>query len=222
MDESTPARRRRYWVDPQLQAGFIARLFIVALLATVLAWTVFYWVWAPTLQSIDWGPTNQLPDQILRRATLRVLATTVVLVPAFFVLASVVGLVYSHRVAGPAHRLNRVLTALAEGEFIETGDLRRKDCLQDLSASVNVILTHLKRHRDEQRASIEAMRRELAEMESTAKAELSESETVRRHVTRLTQMADGLFARCGPGFLAPASSADSANVQPGAQPSGPS
>lgn len=198
MNKSPRTARRRYWVDTKFQAGLILRLFVVSIFATALAWAVFYNVWASMLECIDWSPGDPDPTELLRAANARVLATTLVLIPAFFVLAFIFGLIVSHRIAGPVHRLNRVLAAAAEGRLLEDAGLRREDSFQELCANVNKVLGRIRQERERVRGPLEAMRQELAEMHALTQATDMAPQAVRGHVQRLTEIAEECFANTEP------------------------
>jgi methyl-accepting chemotaxis protein len=67
--------------------------------------------------------------------------------------------VHSHRVAGPAFRLKRVIGDLASGRRGFRVKLRRKDYLKDVADSLNVLIEKI----EEKDAKINALSRELAE-----------------------------------------------------------
>ena len=194
MKGKSERRRKRYWLDPKLQAGFIIRLLLLcALLATILAWSVLYVVWAPLLDRIDWSASGAQPQELFVQAAARVLATTILLILAFSIVAFGVGLVFSHRVAGPAHRLSRLLRRAAEGQYDERATVRRKDCLQELVTAFNEMLDAMEKQSQERRVKLETVRRVLVKLEDLTRSPISDAETVRGHVALLERHVKDLW-----------------------------
>lgn len=189
MDESRHVPRRRYWINPRLQAGFIVRILLLcAVLATVLSWTVLYVVWTPLLEHLDWSGTGVRPEHVFTQAATRVLATTVLLVVVFSAIAFGVGLFFSHRIAGPAYRLSRLLQMVAQGRFDQRAHLRRNDCLQELVRSFNEMLDVMEAQSRERASKLLAMHEAIQELDGLTQMEGTDVEAVRECVARLTKL----------------------------------
>ena len=59
--------------------------------------------------------------------------------PVFFVIA-VFSLVFSHRIAGPIYRLERILDQLIRGEDVEHIRIRKNDELQGFAEKINKLI----------------------------------------------------------------------------------
>lgn len=64
----------------------------------------------------------------------------------------------SHRVAGPAYRITKCLQRMCEGAYDFSVTLRKKDYLKDVAASLNVLLSDLRKRQARTREALEAAR----------------------------------------------------------------
>lgn len=123
----TPQRRRRYIVDPSVQYRLIGLAVATWLVNTAFVFgAIFYLDAAPAGETF-----GAMPALLLMAAAL----TTVCLIVS-------VGsaLVLSHRIAGPAYRLQRSLHRVTAGDLDFRVALRRNDCFEDLSESFNEMI----------------------------------------------------------------------------------
>ena len=100
------------------------------------------------------GPESQ--------ATLQGTETTVLVLSAFMALVmalvlSLVGLLVSHRVAGPMRVLRGQLRQLAEGRFPHWRPLRSHDELRDVFAEFHATVDALRRREHEELAAVESV-----------------------------------------------------------------
>jgi methyl-accepting chemotaxis protein len=100
------------------------------------------------------GPESQ--------ATLQGTETTVLVLSAFMALVmalvlSLVGLLVSHRVAGPMRVLRGQLRQLAEGRFPRWRPLRSHDELRDVFAEFHATVDTLRRREHEELAAVESV-----------------------------------------------------------------
>ncbi|GAH88998.1 unnamed protein product, partial [marine sediment metagenome] len=63
------------------------------------------------------------------------------------VLIAVIGIFYSHRIAGPAYRIGQEIQRVLNGETGVNIRLRKKDKLKELAASVNALIEELDKKR---------------------------------------------------------------------------
>ena len=61
-----------------------------------------------------------------------------------FVLMMGLGILYSHRIAGPLHNLNNKMQRIADGEEPSAVNFRRNDQFQDLAESFNAMIATLR------------------------------------------------------------------------------
>ena len=96
------------------------------------------------------------------QATLQGTETTVVVLSAFMALVmalvlSLVGLLVSHRVAGPMRVLRGQLRQLAQGRFPRWRPLRSHDELRDVFAEFHATVDELRRRELEELAAVESV-----------------------------------------------------------------
>ena len=146
-------KRRQYLVNKPLQLNYAAILaFWVAITALATAFAMLcifrrYFPGDATTTSVDAEISQDLDRCLLVVATIIVLGGIITLIA---------GILLIHRIAGPAHRLERHLRLLAGGASPQElrMQLRKKDYLGDLTASFNLLVVAIGRERE--------MRREIA------------------------------------------------------------
>lgn len=145
--EAPRYRRRRWWIDSELQGAYLLHMLgvscVVGLAAVLL--TSHYWLGSEGAQE----PLLHLRGHLLHLG-LAMLGATLLIAPVTCVLLS-------HRVAGPAYRLRDAARRLAAGEWGCRIHLRRHDHLKPTAESINELAAKLAG-----RARDEAARREVA------------------------------------------------------------
>ena len=161
--------RTRYWVLPKLQARFVGWLVAIsAVVATTVAWTVLLVVWSPLGTQLAWTGGNVDPDKLFWDATLRVVLTTGLLVAIFAMVALLTGLVMSHKVAGPLHRMTMVAGQVSQGQYRQRVELRRGDYIQDFADKFNGMLDHVQGRIEQQQVVLTNLQLKLAELDNAA------------------------------------------------------
>jgi methyl-accepting chemotaxis protein len=143
---------------PRLQGRFVAWLVAgSALVATTVAWAVLLAVWSPLGSRLVWSGMESGADGLFMDASMRVLATTLTLVVIFGLVALVAGVLFSHRIAGPLHRIGMAAEEVAEGHFTVRVALRRGDYLHGFAEQFNDMLDCMERRfRAQQKAITQA------------------------------------------------------------------
>jgi len=139
MSTSGKLSRRIKVVDGRFQYRMIAISLSMILFGLLLfaGLTVLYYALA---QAAGRPPDPQILLVILPPLLLNDLAIMVV--------AIVIGLVMSHRIAGPVYRIAEDIDRVLSGERGVRVKLRRKDALEELAEKVNQLIEHV----DDQRA----------------------------------------------------------------------
>lgn len=132
-------KRKQYLVDPGYQLRFATQLFAtvlgVALLSALIATGI---LWTSLSQS-------DLEHQATFVASLVAVSTTLLVelliaIPIIFYL----GIRQSHRIVGPMNRIQRLLEAMAAGDYSQRLTLRPGDVLTDLAEAINRLADSLK------------------------------------------------------------------------------
>ena len=159
-------RRSRYLIDSDFQLRFVGGfllLILVAFLATSLLAALYYWGrymagenvfrefitvqrqvthvdsrGVRTTRTEDVPPVNRI-EIVLPPLLLNNLIT--------LALTAAVGVFYTHRIAGAAHRLETDIERTLAGERDVEVRLRKKDKLQRLARQVNRLIAELDRYR---------------------------------------------------------------------------
>lgn len=69
------------------------------------------------------------------------------------IVISVIGIIYSHRIAGPVYRMSRQLRRVLDGERGVHITLRKRDALHDLAARINSLIAEFDELREKNRSS---------------------------------------------------------------------
>ena len=143
-----PQRRRRYIVDPSVQYRLIGLAVATWLVnAAFVFGAIFYLDSTPALPDAP-------PALLLMAAAL----TTVCLIVS-------VGsaLVLSHRIAGPAYRIQRSLHRVTAGDLDFKVVLRRNDCFEELSESFNEMIDAIGARTEREIDTLRTVEKELPE-----------------------------------------------------------
>ena len=182
-EASTRDERTRYWVLPKLQARFIGWLAgISALAATTVAWAILLVVWSPLSDQLVWASNGLEPDALFWSACFRVLATTGLLIIIFGLVAFVTGLLISHRVAGPLHRMGLIASQVASGHYSERVQLRRGDYVPEFAQKFNEMLDHVEQRFRHQRVALSRLQSKLSDLEAAATNGASAPEEIDKSV----------------------------------------
>ncbi|MCX5692624.1 MAG: methyl-accepting chemotaxis protein [Candidatus Omnitrophica bacterium] len=127
-------RRRQYIIKKGLQFRYIGLVFGLALIASfVTGWTVFATGWhflGEKLASVY--PQGRLV-YVLRATNLALVRNLLLISPLIFIL----GLLFSHRIAGPVYRIGKTLEDITKGNLGLRIRLREGDELVDLADTIN-------------------------------------------------------------------------------------
>lgn len=143
-EENKPRpKRRRFLVDKPFQFHLIIYFVVLLVLGEVLSGLIFYLVAHREMTVGFYRAHSQLRsvwDLLMPAVIITELVTVVVIVAA----AGLFLAWYSHRIAGPLLRIERVSRAMAKGNFREEVRIRSEDSIQSLAESIgslNVYLT---------------------------------------------------------------------------------
>lgn len=141
-------KRRQLWVDPVTQLSLLKDLAITMMVGCVLALAIFHVVGeARTViaHAKDW--TEILFGWLYAAAMVAVAAGMVF----------IVGVFYSHRVAGPVIKLSRVAHEVSLGDLRDSATLRESDHLKTVARELNAIVERLTADARESRAIAELL-----------------------------------------------------------------
>jgi len=127
-------RRRQYIIKKGLQFRYIGLIFSLAFIASlVTGWTVFATGWhflGEKLSSVY--PQGRLV-YVLRATNLALIRNLLFISPLIFIL----GLLFSHKIAGPVYRIEKTLADISKGNLGLRIKLRKGDELVDIADTIN-------------------------------------------------------------------------------------
>lgn len=139
-------RRRTYLINPRFQWRFIGFMAIVSLLAISILFVsniLFFRNMEHEALSVGLTPDNPyfdfLQEQKAALSTLYFAVSALV-----FVVMMGLGILYSHRIAGPLYHLDRKMRRIADGEEPSPLNFRRRDQFAELAASFNAMIGKLR------------------------------------------------------------------------------
>ena len=139
-------RRRTYLINPRFQWRFIGFMATVSLLAISLLFVsniLFFRNMEHEALSVGLTRDNPYFDFLQeQKSALSLLYFTVS--GLVFVVMMGLGILYSHRIAGPLYQLDRKMRRIASGEEPSPLQFRRRDQFVELAESFNAMLVKLK------------------------------------------------------------------------------
>jgi len=119
-------------------------------------------------------------DEIQRTLLLTALAVTL--------LAMLLALYASHRIAGPLFRLRQTLKAMIEGDFSHQVEFRKRDAFQEFQSLVNLLserMAKLKHQAERDRELLKLLRGQVGELDALVRADDWKKEEIRRFVVQV-------------------------------------
>lgn len=136
---------RRYWVNPPFQARVILTMVLtglVVVLTTLATTNYFFYDLYQKGFAAGLSEENVFFTFIKNRQTF--MNQLMVGVSAFiFGIIMLMGMILSHRVAGPLYRLNKHMCDVANGKVSEPVAFRKSDFFQELATSYNAQYQYL-------------------------------------------------------------------------------
>lgn len=133
-------RRRTYIIKKGLQFRYIGIVFALSLLASIVTgYTVFATGWTLLGEKLaNVYPQGRLV-YVFRTTNLALLRNLLFISPFVFIL----GLLFSHKIAGPVYRIERTIYEIANGNLALRIKLRKGDELWDLADLINVMTENI-------------------------------------------------------------------------------
>ena len=139
-------RRRTYLINPRFQwrfIGFMATVSVLAISMLYVSNILFFRNMEHEALSVGLTPDNPYFDFLKeQKSTLSMLYFGVS--GLVFVLMMGLGILYSHRIAGPLYHLDRKMRRIAGGEEPSPLQFRRRDQFLELTESFNAMVGKLR------------------------------------------------------------------------------
>jgi len=134
-------QRRKYFIKRAFQLKYASVILFFIFITMVISSSAIYLAIFPFLSEklANVYPQARLVG-ILRNANMKAILSTAVILP----IAAWIGIILSHRIAGPWYRMEVILREIAEGSLISDVQLRKGDELQSLADAVNKVTSNLR------------------------------------------------------------------------------
>ena len=171
-------KRKQVFVLKKFQVRYIAAIllfmFIIAFIAGYTVYMTTYLEFGEKLAAVY--PQGLLLDIVQRVNT--VLFVRLLIISPIVVL---IGLVLSHRIAGPIVRIKKFLGRLNEGHFENELKLRDKDEMGDVADSLNLLVSRMREERYRRNELLDSLEKEAESLKGALSVgEYSEGEVAAR------------------------------------------
>ena len=140
-----PIRRKKYIIAYGFQFKYIGYILLFLYVGALVAgYTVYYTTWVTLGEKLaNVYPTGRLL-YIFRSANMTLLVRLLLITPLFVV----IGVVLSHRIAGPIYRIGLYVEALKKGDYSRALALRKRDEFKPLAQKMSELCYVLREERE--------------------------------------------------------------------------
>lgn len=142
MEKVPDKKRRSYWIDPHVQWAVIQKTLVMNASLVLLLWAAdkfFFFRMGKIGRDLGFPADHVYFSFLQEQADMKFWAfiwTSVII----SVVGTLIGLRFSHRLAGPIFRLKKELRRLNEGEKIEEIVLRDADFFREVVDELNLVV----------------------------------------------------------------------------------
>lgn len=144
---ATRKRRRKFrnlWLDSSYQGRYVGLLVLCSIVVMSCYLAVFYFFVRENFQMLlELAPSSGEVRDLIQRDWEQTLMSLVVLSGLFLISVAVVGLVISHKVAGPMFKIRQVCERINQGEKDLRIRLRPGDHFKDVAEYLNYTFDRL-------------------------------------------------------------------------------
>jgi methyl-accepting chemotaxis protein len=135
---------RNFLINPRYQAKYIFWISLTGLTLVIGNASVFYYYISQNYKIlVDMSPMEDDVKVQLHRELARIVLLLGSFSLVFVFVVSVIGLLYSHRTAGPLYHFKRVFKAIREGKLDARVHLRPKDDFREVADEFNLMVDSL-------------------------------------------------------------------------------
>ena len=153
-------KRKKYFIAAKFQAKYIAYILLFLYVGAAIAgYTVYYTTWVTLGEKLaNVYPRGRL-IYIFHDANMALLLRIILITPLFVW----IGVILSHRIAGPVYRIGKYLDTLIQGDYSQCLTLRKKDELKSIAEKLSQLCVKLsdekKKHDEAVEAAIEILKK---------------------------------------------------------------
>ncbi len=132
---------KNLWINPQYQTRYIFWISLSGLLLVICNSTIFYFFTSENYALlVDLSPMTDEAKMQLYKELKQIITLLITGNLAFLVLISIVGLIFSHRAAGPLYHFKRVFRDIKNGNLAARIRLRPHDDFKEVAAEFNEMI----------------------------------------------------------------------------------
>jgi methyl-accepting chemotaxis protein len=166
------SRRKRYFLSKSIQPRLLLGFAVLVLILVVIASGLFY-----VLANRQLSSEYYKAHSTLRYVMQNLLPWLLLVNLAGILVALFLAVFYTHRIAGPAYRIEQELRKIGQGILTTRVRTRRKDQLKGLESEINRVARELEQGILQVKASLLKLESNLADLErATSTGKMSESE----------------------------------------------
>lgn len=177
-------RRKQYLIKKGLQFKYIGLIFALAILASVVTgYTVFVTGWTLLGEKLaNVYPQGRLM-YVFKTTNLTLIRNLIFISPLIFVL----GLLFSHRIAGPVYRIEKSIYEISKGNLAMKIKLRKGDELWDLADLINTMTENLSNTISLNKDTISKIQKDLGEIKAAISNQPCNSTAVQASINELEE-----------------------------------
>jgi methyl-accepting chemotaxis protein len=166
------SRRKRYFLSKSIQPRLLLGFAVLVLILVVIASGLFY-----VLANRQLSSEYYKAHSTLRYVMQNLLPWLLLVNLAGILVALFLAVFYTHRIAGPAYRIEQELRKIGQGILTTRVRTRRKDQLKGLESEINRVARELEQGILQVKASLLKLESNRADLErATSTGKMSESE----------------------------------------------
>ncbi|MBD3296183.1 MAG: HAMP domain-containing protein [Candidatus Omnitrophica bacterium] len=172
-------KRRQYLISRRFQIKYISLILLFMFgTAVITGYMVYVTTWVMFGEKLAAVYPQGLLLEVVKNVNMVLLLRLIFLSP----LVILVGLILSHRIAGPIYRIREQLKKIRSGDHGHDIKLREKDELKDLADEVNDLSRDLRRARDERLSTLRSLAGKLDELEAAVITRDDDKEYLLKHI----------------------------------------
>lgn len=142
--------RKIYLINPQFQMRFVAFNILSSLLVILLVIGMLYYFFNhyQNLGIQNGIPSDHIFFDFLREQRNFITIALAVVAVAITAVQVILGIFFSHRVAGPIYRMNRHMQDITAGSEKMTFQVRQGDFFSELADNFNSMIVKMERKKD--------------------------------------------------------------------------
>lgn len=200
-------KRSQYFIHTRFQLKYVGLILILMFVTALLCSYVIYYtsmiLLGEKLASVY--PQGRLAD-LIASVNLRMLLTVLVMTP----IVAVIGIYLSHKIAGPAARMEKILNVMASGDLRSRMVLRKGDELTMIAGAINRLQESLRLTITDQRSALGKVIGELESLKDLSRTRPDDTTSVVNNINRLENELKALIREFDRYKLPPPGSAESA------------